>query len=327
MQLVITGRINPQVIKKIHEEHSELDVRFWNQPGSISRRQFLDWVTDADAMITMLTETVDQEVLDRAPHLRIVSNMAVGYDNFDLTALKARKVLATNTPDVLSEATAELTIALMLMVMRRLGIAEDALRHNQWRGWEPDGFLGSECVGKTLGLVGFGRIAQAVLPRALALGMRAGIFTRRRMMTLPDGVSQLSWDELLGESDVISLHVPLNSDTFHLMDEKAFSKMCPTAVLVNTARGAVVDETALIAALKTGKLAGAGLDVFEKEPLSAASELRMLPQVTLLPHVGSATIETRSAMAARAWRNIASYLEGSRPSDLLIPELWPKGSQ
>jgi glyoxylate reductase len=327
VRLVVTGRINPRIIDEIRHERPELDIRYWNRSGVISRKEFLNWVADANAMITMLTEFVDREVLEKAPHLRIVSNMAVGYDNFDLAELKAKRVLATNTPDVLSEATAELTVALILMVMRRLCFAEDALRHYQWKGWEPDGFLGFECVGKTLGLVGFGRIAQAVMHRAQALGMNIVIFARRRMTTLPEGVRQLSWEELLRASDVISLHVPLNTESFHMIDEEALSYMRPTAVLVNTSRGAVVDEQALIEALKSGKLAGAGLDVFEKEPLPASSELRRLPQVTLLPHVGSATVETRMAMARRAWRNISSYLEGRRPPDLLIPELWPEYSR
>ncbi|MCL4496119.1 MAG: D-glycerate dehydrogenase [Firmicutes bacterium] len=324
MQLAVTGRINPRVIDHILRERPDLTVKYWSEPGTISRRQFLDWATDADAMITMLTETVDREVLDRALRLKIVSNMAVGYDNFDLEELKRRKVLATNTPDVLTESTAELTVALMLMVMRRLRFAEDALRHNQWKGWEPDAFLGSECVGKTLGLVGFGRIAQAVMRRAVVFGMNVVVFTRRRLNTLPGGVRQVSWEELLTTSDIVSLHVPLNAESFHLIDDKALSQMRSTAVLINTARGAVVDENAVIRALKAGKLAGAGLDVFEKEPLSAASELRMLPQVTLLPHIGSATVETRTAMAERAWRNIAAFLDGKKPLDLLIPELWPE---
>ncbi len=320
MKLIVTGRIDPRVIQQIREQRPDLTIKYWNQPGIMSRQEFLEWAKCADAMITMLTECVDQELLERAPRLKIVSNMAVGFDNFDLDALQRRNVLATNTPGVLTEATAELTISLMLMVMRRLRDAEDTLRSGRWTGWEPDAFVGFELRGKTLGLVGFGRIAQAVCQRALSFGMKVLVFTRRLVENLAPGVRQVSWDALLETSDVLSLHVPLTPQTFHLINRQTLSCLRPTAILINTARGAIVDEEALADALTAGTLAGAGLDVFEKEPLPRDSRLRQLSQVTLLPHIGSATIETRLAMAKRAWDNVLAYLNGQRPPDLLSPE-------
>ncbi|WP_053958528.1 2-hydroxyacid dehydrogenase [Sulfobacillus thermosulfidooxidans] len=323
MKLVITGRVDPRVIQEIRSRRPDLSLKVWNESGIISREQLLAWSKDADLMITMLTERVDTELLEHAPHLKMVSNMAVGFDNFDLAALEKSHVLATNTPDVLTEATAELTMALMLLVLRRLRSAEDALRQYHWTGWEPDGFLGFELYGKTLGIVGFGRIARAVVKRALAFGMRVIIFTRRSLKDLPENVQQVSWEQLLESSDIVSLHVPLTPQTLHLINHETLSRMRPTAILINTSRGAVVDEKALIAALRTGKLAGAGLDVFETEPLPSDSSLRELPNVTLLPHIGSATVETRLAMAERAWHNILAYLNGQKPPDLLLPKLWP----
>ncbi|WP_020374539.1 2-hydroxyacid dehydrogenase [Sulfobacillus thermosulfidooxidans] len=322
MQLVITGRVDPRVIQEIIARRPDLTLKVWNESGIISREQLLAWAEDADLMITMLTERVDTELLEHAPHLKIVSNMAVGFDNFDLDALEKSQVLATNTPDVLTEATAELTMALMLLVLRRLRSAEDALRQHHWTGWEPDGFLGLELYGKTLGIAGFGRIARSVVRRALAFGMRVIIFTRRALKDLPENVQQVSWEQLLESSDILSLHVPLTPQTFHLINRESLSRIKPTAILINTSRGAVIDEQALIEALRTGKLAGAGLDVFETEPLPPDSPLRALPNVTLLPHVGSATVETRLAMAQRAWHNILAYLNGQKPPDLLLPKLW-----
>lgn len=324
MHLVITGRIDAEVREQISREHPEMTVAQWRGEGTIPRAILLKWVHEADAVLCMLTERIDQEFLDQAPHLRIVSNMAVGYDNLDLPALTAQGILATNTPDVLTESTAELAMALMLVVLRRMRSAEDDLRQGLWTGWSPDGFLGAELYGKTLGLIGFGRIAGAVLRRAQAFGMAVQVYSRRTVPDLPDGVRQVDWETVTAESDIISLHVPLSPSTYHMLDASALARMRRNAVVINTARGPVVDESALALAIAEHRIAGAGLDVFEQEPLSPDSPLLGLPGVVLLPHVGSATVETRRAMARRAWTNIRSLAEGKAPADLLNPAVWPE---
>ncbi len=324
MHLVITGRIDAEVREQISRERPEMTVAHWRGEGTIPRAILLKWVHEADAVLCMLTERIDQEFLDQAPHLRIVSNMAVGYDNLDLPALTAQGILATNTPDVLTESTAELAMALMLVVLRRMRSAEDDLRQGLWTGWSPDGFLGAELYGKTLGLIGFGRIAGAVLRRAQAFGMAVQVYSRRTVPDLPDGVHQVDWETVTAESDIISLHVPLSPSTYHMLDASALARMRRNAVVINTARGPVVDESALVLAIAEHRIAGAGLDVFEQEPLSPDSPLLGLPGVVLLPHIGSATVETRRAMARRAWTNIRSLAEGKAPADLLNPAVWPE---
>lgn len=322
--LVITGRIDAEVREQISREHPEMTVAQWRGEGAIPRAILLKWVHEADAVLCMLTERIDQEFLDQAPHLRIVSNMAVGYDNLDLPALTARGILATNTPDVLTESTAELAMALMLVVLRRMRSAEDDLRQGLWTGWSPDGFLGAELYGKTLGLIGFGRIAGAVLRRAQAFGMAVQVYSRRTVPDLPHGVRQVDWETVTAECDIISLHVPLSPSTYHMLDADALARMRRNAVVINTARGPVVDELALALAIQEHRIAGAGLDVFEQEPLPPDSPLLGLPGVVLLPHVGSATVETRRAMARRAWTNIRSLVEGKAPADALNPAVWPE---
>jgi glyoxylate reductase len=326
--LRITGRIDSEVLRQIAVSAPDLDVKAWDGPGIMPRTTLLEWAHEADALLCMLTEYIDAQLLAAAPSLRIVSNMAVGYDNLDLPALTSRQICATNTPDVLTEATAELTMALIFMTMRRLNFAEAGLRQGRWTtSWEPDGFLGVEVQGKTVGLVGYGRIAQAVARRAEACGMIPLIFTRRPLEHLPRGMHQVDWETLLAGSDVISVHVPLTPSTYHLINEDTFAHMNPYAFLVNTSRGAVVDESALALAVESGQIAGAGLDVFEREPLPADSPLRRLPGMVLLPHVGSATVETRRAMGLRAWSNIWDWRRATRPRDLLNPDVWLDGRQ
>ncbi len=324
MKLRITGRIDAAVIERITADEQDLDVEVWSRPGVMPRRTLIDWARDAEMLLCMLTERIDEELIAAAAPLHIVSNMAVGFDNLDLKSLSQHGILATNTPDVLTEATAELTVALMLMTMRRLNQAEADLRRGEWKGWEPDGFLGVEVQQKTLGLVGYGRIAQSVARRAQAMGMNPLIFTRRKIDIIPPGMRQVGWDELLACSDVISLHVPLTHATYHLINAQALARMSVHAFLINTARGPIVDESALVQAVQSGHIAGAGLDVFEREPLPLDSPLRTLPGIVLLPHVGSATVETRRAMAWRAWCNLRDWMHGAQPRDLLNADVWLK---
>ncbi len=261
----------------------------------------------ADAMVTLLTDRIDEAVLaaGAAGSLRVVANVAAGFDNIDRAAAAGLHVTVTNTPGVLDEATAELAVTLALMARRRTTEAEAALRAGRWTGWAVDGFLGHDVAGATMGIVGWGRIGRATGRRAEALGMTV-VHSRPTPL-----------DELLAVADVVSLHVPLTPDTHHLIDARRLRLMKPTAVLVNTARGPVVDEEALAEALHDGVIAGAGLDVYEDEP-AVHPRLLTAPGAVLLPHIGSATVATRTAMARTAATAVADVLAG-RSSPAIVP--------
>jgi glyoxylate reductase len=261
-------------------------------------------------LVSVLTDPVNADVLARAADLKVVSNIAVGYDNIDVPAAHARGIVVTNTPDVLTQATAELTWALILAVTRRLGEGERLVRRGGWKGWALDFMLGMELGGKQLGIIGRGRIGRAVAARAPAFGMSA-VFAARAGRSSPD-LPELSLDELLVTSDVISIHTPLTPATRHLLDRRALARMKRSAYLVNTARGPVVDEEALAWALGERLIAGAALDVYEREPEVFAG-LLALENVVLAPHLGSATRETRTAMADLAVSNVLAVLDGRPP--------------
>ena len=264
------------------------------------------------ALVCLLTDRIDEALLDAAgASLKIVANIAVGVDNIDLAAARARHVVVTNTPDVLTNAVAEFTWALILAVTRRVAEGDRLVRRGDWAGWGLDFMLGTELAGKQLGIVGAGRIGRAVAARATAFGMRA-VFAARGSARSIDGLETLSLDELLVSSDVVSLHVPLTSDTRHLIDRKALMRMKRSAYLINTSRGAVVDEGALVWAMQERLLAGVALDVYEHEP-RVADALRSMDTIVLAPHIGSATRETRTAMAELAARNVDAVLAGRPP--------------
>jgi glyoxylate reductase len=309
------------VTRRIPEPGLELLARagdLWVSPHDrpLDRGEILDVVAGAEAVVTMLHDRVDDGLLEAAgPGLRCVANVAVGYDNVDVPAASARGVWITNTPGVLTDATADLAIALMLMVTRRLGEGERFVRAREPWSWSMFFMLGTGLQGKTLGIVGLGSIGQAVAERARAFGMRVVYSGRRRAHGAVEAELDarfLELDELLAAADVVSLHAPLSADTHHLLDERRLALMRPGAYLINTARGPIVDEAALAAALSRGALAGAGLDVFEHEP-DVHPDLLDRDDVVLLPHLGSATIETRSAMAELAARNALAVLAGERP--------------
>ncbi|HEY1557156.1 MAG TPA: D-glycerate dehydrogenase [Kofleriaceae bacterium] len=264
---------------------------------------------DADALVCLLLDRVDAAVLARAPRLRVIANCAVGYDNVDLAAATAAGIAVTNTPDVLTEATAEFTWALILAVARRLPEAAELVRAGTWPGWRLDQLLGIELAGKTLGIVGMGRIGRAVARRADAFGMRVIAAGRG------GGV-----DELCATADVISLHCPLTPETLHLIDAARLARMKPSAIVINTARGGCVDEAALIDALARRRIFGAGLDVFEGEP-AVDPRLRADPRLVLAPHLGSATTETRTAMAQLCADAVIAVRSGRRPVHLVNREL------
>jgi glyoxylate reductase len=292
-----------------------LTVTAYEPDESPPRDELLASVAGCRAVLSLLTERIDAELLDAAgPSLRVVANLAVGYDNIDVTAAAERGVVVTNTPGVLTEATADLAWALILAAARRVGEAERMVRAGRWTGWSPTQLVGSAVHGRTLGIVGMGGIGTAVARRGRGFGMELLYANRNRH---PDreaevGASFVPFDELLERSDIISLNAPATPETHHLVDAAALARMKPTAILVNTARGSLVDEVALADALRTGVIAAAGLDVFEAEPVVTPALLE-LENVVLLPHLGSATAETRAAMVELACANIIAVLSGRPP--------------
>jgi glyoxylate reductase len=272
-------------------------------------------------LLTLIRDPIDAGLMDRLPGLRAIANYGVGYDNIDVGAASARGIMVTNTPDVLTDATADIAVALLLAVGRRLGEGERMVRAGKFQGWTPRLLVGADLVGATLGLVGFGRIGAAVGRRALGFGMRLLHTTRQEHPEAESlGSRRVGLDELLAESDFVSIHVPFTDETRHLIDAGALGKMKPTAYLINTARGPIVDEAALAEALADRRIAGAGLDVYEREPEIHPGLLR-LDNVVLLPHLGSATVGTRAAMSSVAATNLIAALSGHRPPNLVNPEV------
>lgn len=261
------------------------------------------------AVLCLLTERIDRTVIEAGKDLRIIANIAVGYDNIDVAVARQRGIVVTNTPDVLTVATAEFTWALILAAARRVCEGERLLRRGEWKGWALDFMLGMELAGKQLGVVGMGRIGQAVAAKAPAFGMRVVFAEQGGAPVGVDGATQVSLDELLVGSDVVTLHVPLTEATRHMFDRRALARMKRTAILVNTARGPVVDEEALAWALEERLIAGAALDVYEREP-ALHPKLLQFENVVLAPHIASATRETRTAMAELAVRNVLAVLAG-----------------
>lgn len=288
-------------------------IRVHDGPTLVDETELSRFIGTADAAVTLLANPVTAAVLEACPGLRIVANVAVGHDNVDLDAAAEAGLWVSNTPDVLTESTADLTWALILAVTRRVVEADDYLRAGSFRGWALDLLLGSGLQGRTLGVVGFGRIGRAVGRRAAAFGMRVVCNDRFP----PGDVECLPLDDVLRTSDVVSLHCPLDSETHHLMDDRRLRMLRRDAVLINTARGPLVDEAALVQALEDGRLAGAGLDVFENEP-AVHPGLLGRSDVVLLPHLGSATFETRAAMAELAAENVLAVLEGREPPTVVL---------
>lgn len=296
---------------------------FSEEDEVVPREVLLREVRQADGLLCLLTEKIDRELLDAAPRLKIVANMAVGYDNIDVPACTERKVLVTNTPGVLTEATADLAFALLLATARRIPESERFLRDGKWKTWSPMLLTGQEVYGATLGILGLGRIGSAVARRAKGFNMRILYYSHRRDLDAEKnlGIIYKEKDELLKESDYVSIHLPLTPETRGFIGQRELELMKPTAILINTSRGPVVDEDALVKALKERRIWAAGLDVFQTEPLPMDSPLRTLPNVVLLPHIGSATIKTRTDMALIAARNIRDYLLTGKPHTPVNPEV------
>lgn len=312
-RVVVTGRVPEPALEKLRAMH---EVDAWEGSESISRQELLRRVAGADAIVSLLTERIDAELLDAAgPQLKVVANVAVGYDNIDVPACTERGIIATNTPGVLTEATADIAFGLILMATRRLGEGERLIRAGQPWKWGMFFLLGSSLQGKTLGVVGMGGIGQATARRAKAFGMEIVYQSRSEIdpaIAAELGARRVDLDELLTISDIVSLHCPYGPNTHHLIGAEQLVTMKDTAYLVNTARGPIIDESALALALREGQIAGAGLDVFEQEP-KVHPWLLELENVALVPHLGSATVETRTAMAVLAADNTLAVLGGKQP--------------
>lgn len=309
-KVVVTGKIPAVALERLRAEHT---VDAWEDESPIARDELLKRVAGTDSIVSLLTEKIDAELLDAAgKQLRSVSNVAVGYNNIDVPACRERNVLVTNTPGVLTDATADIAMALILMSTRRLAEGERVIRAQQPWQWGMFYMLGSSIQGSQLGIVGMGQIGAAVARRARAFGMTIA-YTKRSPLDAETAkelnATHMELDELLATSDVVSLHCPYSPETHHLMNASTIGKMKKSAYLINTARGPVVDEEALATALQQGKIAGAGLDVFEKEP-TVHQALIGLDNAVLIPHLGSATVETRTAMANLAVTNALEVLSG-----------------
>ena len=306
-RVVVTRALPEPALASLRE--SGADVWVSPEDRALAPEELHAAIRGADAVVTMLHDAVDAAFLDAAgDELRVVANVAVGYDNVDVDAARSRGVAVTNTPGVLTDATADLAIALLLAITRRLGEAERLIRSGEPWAWSIDFMLGRGLRGKTLGIVGYGEIGRAVAARARAFGLEV-VYTKR---SRGDEPGQVELGELLARSHVVSLHCPLTPETRHLIDADALAAMRDDAYLINTARGPVVDEPALAAALRDGVIAGAGLDVFEHEP-EVHPDLLGLENVVLIPHLGSATVETRTAMAELAAANVVAVLAGDEP--------------
>ncbi|WP_078379111.1 2-hydroxyacid dehydrogenase [Sutcliffiella halmapala] len=316
----ITRKISEEVLAPLMEI---AEVHSWNSESeAVPREVLLKEANKADALLTMLSDSVDQALLTQAPNLKVIANLAVGFDNIDVKVATEQGIAVCNTPDVLTETTADLTFGLMLATARRLTEAETYVKEGNWQSWSPYLLAGSDVHHKTIGIVGMGKIGQAVARRAKGFGMEILYHNRSRNDVAENelGAMYCSFDELLTEADYVVCLTPLTEETKHLFDADAFKRMKPSSIFVNVGRGQVVDETALIDALSKKEIAGAGLDVFYQEPIGADHPLLKLPQVVALPHIGSASVETRTIMMELCRDNIIAVLNDKRPKTLVNRE-------
>ena len=336
-KVFVTRKLPSPVIHRLSET---CDYQIGVEQGPLDRQTMIEGVREADGLVCLLTDTIDREVINAGSQLRIIANIAVGYNNIDVAAAKERGIYVTNTPEVLTDATADLTWALILAVTRRLVESDKFLREGKFTGWDFEMMLGTGLAGKTLGIIGYGRIGRAVARRASGFGMPViycgrddiayrddprhnAMMAARQSSSATSPLNQsariegfsarrVTFNQLLDVADIVTVHVPLAATTNHLIDAAAFARMKPTTFLINTARGPIIDEAAMITALEQNRLAGAGLDVYEREPEVGAPLLSM-KNVVLLPHIGSATLETRTAMAMLAVQNAIDALSGRVP--------------
>jgi glyoxylate reductase len=300
-------------------------LEVWPEDRPIPRDVLLEKIRGIDGLLCLLTEKIDGELLDTiGPQIEVISQMAVGFDNVDVAAATARRIPVGNTPGVLTETTADLAFALLLAAARRLGEGERYVRGRHWQTWSPNLLLGSEVHGSTLGIIGLGRIGQAVARRAKGFGMKLLYANRTRYPELEStlGIEYTDQETLLGQSDFVSLHCALNADTRGLMSDRQFALMKPTAILINTTRGPVVNQAALYRALANGTIAYAALDVTDPEPIHPDDPLLTLDNLVIVPHIASATVATRNKMATLAAENLIAGLKGERLPNCVNPEVY-----
>ncbi|MDI9594454.1 MAG: D-glycerate dehydrogenase [Atribacterota bacterium] len=323
-RIFVTRRI-PQEGLEILKRCCQVEVSDYD--GVIPRSLLLEKVKDTDGLLVLLTDMIDKKVIVAAgKKLRVISNYAVGYNNIDVVEATKRGIMVTNTPGVLTETTADLAWALLMCIGRRIVEGDKLVRAGKFRGWEPMLLLGTDIHESTLGLIGFGRIGQAMARRAKGFNLKVIYYDREPVPPIIEkelGASYVSFDELLRKSDFISVHVPLTEETFHLIGQEEFSMMKKESYLINTARGPIIDEKALVKALKGGVIRGAALDVFENEP-AIEQELMNMDNVVIVPHIGSASYRTRTKMAIMAAKNLISALKGERPEFLVNSEVLGK---
>lgn len=323
--LVAVTRDIPDAGLDILREHCE--VRLWQEEMPPTPDQLDQLLADVTGVLTLLDDRITADVLTRHPEIRVVSNYAVGYDNIDIDAATAHGVAVCNTPDVLNGATAEFALALLMSTARRIVEADSYIRNGQWHTWGPRVLLGQNVVGSTLGIVGFGRIGKELARMVAGFDMRI-LATARTVDPAAESefnVRFVPLDELLAESDFVSLHVALNDETLHLIGARELALMKPTGILINAARGRVVDTDALVTALRDGTIQAAGLDVSDPEPLPADHPLVKMSNCVIAPHIASATVETRNNMAILAARNLIAVLEGEPPESIVNPTVLPEG--
>ncbi len=323
MKVYVTRPVFDEAIDRLRRE---FEVELNTEDRILPKQELIAHLGDKDGALTLLTDAIDLELLQSTPRLKVVANFAVGFNNVAVDSATQLGVVVTNTPGVLTETTADFAWTLLMAAARRVVEADKFARAGKFKAWGPKMFLGYDIYGKTLGLVGLGRIGQAVARRAAGFNMRVVFHDPE---SIPDriikelGVTRLPFDELLRVSDFISLHVPLFPETHRLLNDHTFALMKPTCIVINTSRGPVVDEKALVRAVRDGKIAGAGLDVFEREP-EIEPELFAMENVILAPHIASASHETRLRMCMMAADNLIAALKGERPPNLVNPQVWDK---
>lgn len=324
-------RFKVYVTRRIPEEGLDIvrkvaDVKVWEGQLPPPREVIIKEVAEVDGLISLLTDKIDGEVMDAGKRLKVISNYAVGFDNVDIPAATKRGIIVTNTPGVLTETTADFAFTLLMATARRVVEADRHTRKGLWKTWEPMGFLGQDIHHATLGLVGFGRIGREMAKRASGFSMKVIYYdlVRNEAAEKELGVEYMDLPELLKRADFVSLHVPLTESTYHLIGAKELALMKKTAILINTARGPVVDLKALYAALKEGRIAGAGLDVTEPEPIDPDDPILSLDNLVIAPHIASASITTRTRMACMAGENCVAALLGKMPPNPVNPEVLKK---
>ena len=318
---ILLTRVLPPKAMKYLKAHVDFDML---DPENITKETLVQGVKGKDGLLCLLTETIDADIMDANPSLKVIANVAVGFNNIDVTAASQRRIPVTNTPGVLTETSADLAFALLMGTARRLPESENYLRSGQWEGWGILQFLGTDVHGSTLGIIGLGRIGKAVVKRAKGFDMKTVYWNRTRLPEREEralGVEYLPWEEVLKVSDFISVHVAYNQETHHLISATEFELMKGSAIIINTARGPIIDEKALVKALQDNEIAGAGLDVFEWEP-KVEPKLLEMKNVVLLPHIGSATVATRTKMGMMAATNLVAALEGKTPPNIVNPEIY-----